>query len=82
MVCDEGEKIVLEKTARGVVVPLLPHDSKGNPTTEDQVLPKPGKDRSLVDAANDFRRVLPANGEIDVSEDCLDRSEQIRNQNH
>ena len=75
---DDGDKIVLEKSQASGILPVLPDDHERNQPPEDPSLPQPGKDRSLVDAANDFRRVLHPDGEIPGQEDYLDRSEQIQ----
>jgi hypothetical protein len=75
---DDGDKIVLETASNTGIVPALPDDSIGNHSPKDPVLPQQGKDRALVDAADDFRRVLHPDGEILGQEDYLDRSEQIQ----
>lgn len=55
----------------------MPDDHKRDQPPEDASLPQPGKDCSLVDAADDFRRVLRPDGEVPWQEDYLDRAEQI-----
>jgi hypothetical protein len=61
------------------MVPLLPDDSDRIQPPENPSLPQPGQDRSLVDARNDFRRVLSADGTLDGDEDRLDNlREQFR----
>lgn len=75
---DDGDKIVLETAPKNAIVPPLPDDHQRNKPPEDASLPQPGKDRALVDAANDFRRVLHPDGEIAGQENYLDRSEQIQ----
>lgn len=45
---------------------------------ENPILPPPGQDRDFESAIHDFRRVLPADGEIDGTEDYVDRSEQFQ----
>lgn len=77
-VSEDGDKIVLETAPKNAIVPPLPDDHKRIQPPEDASLPQPGKDRSLVDAANDFRRVLHPDGEVAGQEDYLDRSEQFR----
>lgn len=61
------------------MVPVLPDDSERIQPPENPSLPQPGQDRSLVDALNDFRRVLSADGTLDGNEDRLDHlREQFR----
>lgn len=74
----EGEKIVLEKRYASGIVPPLPDDPQRIQPSKTAVLPKPGQDRSLVDAADDFRRVLHPNGKVDGQEDDLDQSKQFQ----
>lgn len=50
---------------------LLP-DERSSTNAEGESLPRPGKDLSLESAANDFRRVLPTDGEIDGEPDYAD----------
>lgn len=76
--CGSSCRIVLEKRPASGSLPVLPDDHKRNQPPEDASLPQPGKDCSLVDAANDFRRVLHPDGKVPWQEDYLDRSEQIR----
>ena len=76
--CGSRSRIVLEKSPASGSLPVLPDDHKRNQPPEDASLPQPGKDCSLVDAANDFRRVLHPDGKVPWQEDYLDRSEQIR----
>jgi hypothetical protein len=57
---------------------LLPDESEPIQPAENPSLPQPGQGRSLVDAVNDFRRVLHPDGEVDGQEDYLDRSEQFQ----
>ncbi len=66
------EKNVLEKTRNSGMVPVLPNDSERIQPPENPSLPQPGQDRSLVDARDDFRRVLSADGTLDGDEDSLD----------
>jgi hypothetical protein len=54
------------------MIPVLPDDSDRIQPPENPSLPQPGQDRSLVDARNDFRRVLSADGTLDGDEDRLD----------
>jgi hypothetical protein len=54
------------------MIPVLPDDSDRIQPPENPNLPQPGQDRSLVDARNDFRRVLSADGTLDGDEDRLD----------
>ncbi len=75
---EDGDKIVLEKSPASGNLPVLPDDHQRNQPPEDAILPQPGKDRSLVDAANDFRRVLHPNGQGNGQQDYLDRSEQFQ----
>jgi hypothetical protein len=60
------------------MVPVLPDDPDRIQPPANPSLPQPGQDRSLVDAVDDFRRVLHPDGEVDGQEDYLDRSEQFR----
>ena len=60
------------------MVPVLPDDPERIQPPENPSLPQPGQDRSLVDAVDDFRRVLHPDGEVDGQEDYLDRSEQFQ----
>lgn len=57
---------------------MLPDESEPIQPAENPSLPQPGQGRSLVDAVNDFRRVLHPDGEVDGQEDYLDRSEQFQ----
>ncbi|MCU0779355.1 MAG: hypothetical protein MUF86_17040, partial [Akkermansiaceae bacterium] len=73
------EKNVLEKTRNSGMVPVLPNDSERIQPPENPSLPQPGQDRSLVDARDDFRRVLSADGTLDGDEDGVDHlREQFR----
>jgi len=75
---DEGEKIALEITRQAAIVPALPDDHKRITNPEDQTLPRTYKDRSLESAIDDFRRVLPSNGEVDGNEDPADYADYFR----
>lgn len=57
---------------------LLSYESEHINRAEDKVLPSTGQDRTLINALNDFARVLCPNGEIYGSENYLDRSEQYQ----
>ena len=74
----ESEKISLETPLASATLPPLPDDTKQFQSPENASLPKPGQDRDLVDAADDFRRILYPNGKVDGQEDDLDRSEQFQ----
>ncbi len=61
------------------MVPALPDDSERIQPPENPSLPQPGQDRSLVDACDDIRRVLSADGTLDGDKDFLDHlREQFR----
>lgn len=60
------------------MVPKLQDDFDRDQPSENPSLPQPGQDRALVDAVDDFRRVLFPNGKVDGKEDKLDRSEQFQ----
>jgi hypothetical protein len=63
---------------KSVVSVLLSYEPERINQAEEQILPRQGQDRSLIDAANDFRRVLYPNGEIYGQENEVDRSEQCQ----
>ena len=69
---------MLENSCKSGIVPLLPDDVERIQPPANRSLPQPGQDRSLVDAADDFRRVLYPDGEVDGQENDLDRSEQFQ----
>jgi hypothetical protein len=75
---EKNDRIVLETDPKKVSVLLLSHEPEPINPEENRVLPPKGKDRTLVDAANDFKRVLQPNGTINGQEDYLDRSEQFQ----
>jgi hypothetical protein len=75
---EDADKIVLETGPKTAIFPALPDDQERIKPPEDTGLPQPGKDRSIIDAADDFRRVLHPDGEVARQEDYLDRSEQFR----
>ena len=59
-------------------VKIMSDDAGKDAEAENSVLPPPGQDRDFESAIHDFRRVLPSDGEIDGTEDDLDRSEQFQ----
>lgn len=75
---EEGDRIILESLGVKDIVPVLPDEPSPDIERKDQVLPPKGKDRSLVDAANDFRRVLQPGAEGHGEEGYIDRSEQFQ----
>jgi hypothetical protein len=72
------EKFVLAKRPNSIMVPSLPDASERIQSPENPSLPQSGQDRSLIDARDDFRRVLHPDGEVDGQEDYLDRSKQFQ----
>jgi hypothetical protein len=54
------------------MVSVLQNESERIHPAGNSSLPQPGQDRSLVDAHDDFRRVLSADGTLDGNEDSLD----------
>lgn len=54
------------------MVTVLPDDPERIQPPENPSLPQPGQDRSLVDARDDFRRVLSTDGTLDGDEDGVD----------
>ncbi len=71
-------KIVLESVPKTAIVPVLPNDHNRITNPEDKALPGTNKDRSLESAIDDFRRVLPSNGEVNGDEDPTDYAEYFR----
>lgn len=70
---------MLAKSRNFCMVPVLTDDSERIQPPENPSLPQPGQDRSLVDARDDFRSVLSADGALDGDEDRLDHlREQFR----
>lgn len=57
---------------------MLPNETERIQPSANQSLPQPGQDRSLLDAVDDFRRVLQPDGEVDGQENDLDRSDQFQ----
>jgi len=51
---------------------VLQNESERVHPEENPSLPQPGQDRSLIDAHDDFRRILRADGTLDGDEDSLD----------
>jgi len=51
---------------------LLQNESERIHPGENPSLPQPGQDRSLVDAHDDFRRVLRTDGTLDGDENSMD----------
>lgn len=74
----DGYKITLETPSTAVIVPALTDDAKPIQPSESPILPHSGADRTLVDAADDFRRILFANGQGDGQGGHLDRAEQFQ----
>jgi hypothetical protein len=75
---EEGDRIVLENAGAKDIFPVLPDEPSPDIERKNQVLPPKGKDRSLEDAANDFRRVLQPGAEGYGEEGYIDRSEQFQ----
>lgn len=64
--------MLLEKCRDSGIFSVLQNESERIQPAENSSLPQPGQDRSLVDAHDDFRRVLSADGTLDGDEDSLD----------
>lgn len=73
-----GDKILLERVRGSGKVPLLSNESQGSSREESASLPGKDQDRSLAAAINDFRRVLPADGEVDEDGYPTDSAEHYR----
>jgi len=69
---------VLESLAKTAIVPSLPNDHNRITNPEDKPLPGTDKDRSLESVIDDFRRVLPSNGEGNGDEDSTDYAKYFR----